>query len=90
VAAPDAIRRLVERFAGNVAGYRSPLCNETQVRVEFIDPFFSALGWDMANAAAGKRIGRRLPAGEIEAVHREADELRRLRPDIGHEASSMC
>jgi predicted type IV restriction endonuclease len=49
VAAPDAVRRLVERFAGNAAGYRSPLYNETQVRVEFIDPFFSALGWDMAN-----------------------------------------
>jgi type I restriction-modification system DNA methylase subunit len=49
MAAPEAVQRLVERFAGNIAGYRSPLYNETQVRIEFIDPFFSALGWDMAN-----------------------------------------
>ena len=24
-------------------------CNEARVRVEFIDPFFEALGWDMRN-----------------------------------------
>ena len=49
MAAPDEVKRLVERFAANAAAYRTPAYNEAQVRVEFIDPLFSALGWDMAN-----------------------------------------
>jgi type I restriction-modification system DNA methylase subunit len=49
--APDEVRRLIERFAGNLTAYRSPHYNEAQVRIEFIDPLFSALGWDIANVA---------------------------------------
>jgi hypothetical protein len=40
---------LVERFERNIEAYRSPSYNETQLRREFIDPFFEALGWDVAN-----------------------------------------
>ncbi|NLD98022.1 MAG: N-6 DNA methylase [Synergistaceae bacterium] len=47
--APDAILRLVERFEENVEAYRSGRYNEMQVRREFIDPFFLALGWDVHN-----------------------------------------
>ena len=46
---PDIILALVERFERNRAAYRSGHYNETQVRREFIDPFFEALGWDVAN-----------------------------------------
>ena len=42
---------LVERFERNIEAYRSPAYNETQLRREFIDPFFEALGWDVANKA---------------------------------------
>jgi type I restriction-modification system DNA methylase subunit len=42
---------LVERFERNIDAYHSPAYNETQVRREFIDPFFEALGWDVANKA---------------------------------------
>ena len=49
--APDAILELVERFARNRAQYLNPAYNETQVRREFIDPFFKALGWDVDNKA---------------------------------------
>jgi len=45
------ISNLVERFQRNVEAYRSPAYNETQLRREFIDPFFEALGWDVANKA---------------------------------------
>jgi len=53
VTAPETARRdiegLVERFARNLDVYTRPDYKETQVRVEFIDPFFEALGWDVRN-----------------------------------------
>jgi hypothetical protein len=46
---PAVVRELVQRFEDNHAAYRSGAYNETQVRREFIDPFFEALGWDVFN-----------------------------------------
>jgi len=46
---PDEITELVERFERNREAYRSPHYKETQLRREFIDPFFVALGWDVEN-----------------------------------------
>jgi hypothetical protein len=46
---PQAIRELVERFERQLDAYRSPQYNETQLRREFLDPFFKALGWDIDN-----------------------------------------
>ena len=43
------LSNLVERFERNIEAYHSPAYNETQLRREFIDPFFEALGWDVAN-----------------------------------------
>lgn len=47
--APDIIHQLVERFEQHHATYRSGKYNETQLRREFLDPFFEALGWDVFN-----------------------------------------
>ncbi len=49
MAAPQAIMDLVELFDRNVESYRSGKYNETQVRLQFINPFFKALGWDVYN-----------------------------------------
>src|SRR5450756_2070910 len=49
--APDLVLELVERFARNREQYLNPAYNETQVRREFIDPLFGALGWDVDNKA---------------------------------------
>lgn len=49
VAAPDKVLELIERFDANLSSYRSSTYNETQVRREFIDPLFKALGWDIDN-----------------------------------------
>ena len=49
MSAPDTVRELVERFERNLGAYRSGKYNETQVRREFVDPFFEALGWDVMN-----------------------------------------
>jgi hypothetical protein len=49
LAAPKQIVDLVERFESNLESYKSEHYNETQVRIEFVDPFFKALGWDIDN-----------------------------------------
>ncbi|MCG2701625.1 Eco57I restriction-modification methylase domain-containing protein [Candidatus Parcubacteria bacterium] len=46
---PSEILELVERFERNRDAYHSGAYNETQIRLEFIDPFFKALGWDVHN-----------------------------------------
>ncbi len=46
---PAQVIELVERFARNQDIYKRPEYKEAQVRVEFIDPFFEALGWDVRN-----------------------------------------
>lgn len=51
MAAPKEILDLRERFDRNRETYRSGNYNETQLRREFLDPFFKALGWDMDNTA---------------------------------------
>mgnify|MGYP000700151979 CR=1 FL=1 len=45
----DSPKRLVETFDRNLASYRTPAYNETQLRRDFLDPFFEALGWDVAS-----------------------------------------
>ncbi|MEX0716518.1 MAG: DNA methyltransferase, partial [Planctomycetaceae bacterium] len=47
--APAEIVQLVERFELHRDSYQSAAYNETQLRREFVDPFFKALGWDIDN-----------------------------------------
>jgi len=49
MATPTAILELVESFNRNRDAYLSGAYNETQLRREFVDPFFEVLGWDMFN-----------------------------------------
>jgi len=46
---PKEVIRLIETFRNNIQSFKSGNYNETQVRVEFIDPLFVALGWDVFN-----------------------------------------
>ena len=46
---PHELLGLIERFDTNREAYRSGTYNETQLRREFIDPFFTILGWDVDN-----------------------------------------
>ncbi|KKN22876.1 hypothetical protein LCGC14_0910710, partial [marine sediment metagenome] len=43
------VLELVKRFSDNTEAYKSGKYNETQIRLEFIDPLFKALGWDVHN-----------------------------------------
>jgi len=46
---PVNIIRLVEHFHQQIDLYKAGGLNETQTRIQFIDPFFASLGWDMSN-----------------------------------------
>ena len=46
---PSAILELIDRFDQNHHAYHSDPYNETQLRREFLDPLFEALGWDVNN-----------------------------------------
>lgn len=43
------VQKLVEHFSDNESYYKSSKYKEDELRQEFINPFFKALGWDMDN-----------------------------------------
>ena len=45
----ERLYELVERFDRNREAYRSRDYNESQVRVDFINPLLELLGWDVDN-----------------------------------------
>lgn len=47
--APKVIQDLIERYKRNQSEYKGKGYNEFQLRNEFINPFFVALGWDVYN-----------------------------------------
>ena len=47
--APEVIKELVERFERNLPAYKSTGYKEEQLKQEFLNPFFEALGWDVYN-----------------------------------------
>src|SRR3989337_222743 len=84
--APKEILDLVERFNRNRDAYKSAQYNETQLRREFLDPFFISIGWDVEN-----RQG--LAEAYKDVVHEDAIKIggrvhqgaRLLFPDRRHE-----
>jgi hypothetical protein len=46
---PDAVSQLVDQFHHQLRTYHSAEYNEAQVRHDFIEPFFAAMGWDVYN-----------------------------------------
>lgn len=45
------LNRLVDSFSQNLAEHKNPSYVEAQLRDDFLNPFFAALGWDIANTA---------------------------------------
>src|SRR6266436_7490779 len=48
---PQEVDDLVKRFNQQSEAYKSGQYNEAQLRQEFVDPMFKALGWDMENVS---------------------------------------
>ncbi len=58
--APDSIARLVQKFDRDQRRFQQPDYNEAQLREQFVNPFFRALGWDLGEQVlheAGLRSG---------------------------------
>ncbi|MFZ1082425.1 MAG: TaqI-like C-terminal specificity domain-containing protein [Candidatus Kryptoniota bacterium] len=45
----ESVKKLVEYFRAHERDYLSPTYQESQVRQDFIDKFFTALGWDVTH-----------------------------------------
>jgi len=76
--APQAIIDLVEKFDRNVESLKSAKYNETQLRQEYINPFFKALGWDVYNEKGSLGLYR-------EVVHEDSVKVKKAtkNPDYG-------
>src|SRR5205814_1216593 len=48
----DSIHRLIDRFTQQSDQIRSPDYNETLIRIDFINPLMTELGWDIDNRQA--------------------------------------
>lgn len=46
----NQIKSLVEKYRDNIQHHRKSSYSEAQLRLDFIDPFFSILGWDINNS----------------------------------------
>ncbi len=49
--APKIIEELIKNFERDIDNLKSAAYNETQLRTDFVNPFWKALGWDMTNEA---------------------------------------
>src|SRR5687767_14405901 len=78
VKAREAIKQLVNEFAGSKAVFKDPRkFDEAKVRAGFIDPFFEALGWAVKEGQ--RRVGK---SREVIVEDRAGQGLRQ-RPDYG-------
>jgi hypothetical protein len=79
--APAKIIELVEKFERDQDIYRSSQYNETELRTEFINPFFEALGWDVYHkqeCRADKREVKEEDAVNVEGKIKNPDYSFRL------------
>ena len=79
--APAKIIELIDKFDRDQDIYRSSQYNETELRTEFINPFFEALGWDVYHkqeCRADKREVKEEDAIEVEGKIKNPDYSFRL------------
>ncbi len=62
---PFQIQELINRFEAQSELYKSPTYNETNLRIDFVNPMFKALGWDIDNTKGYAEAFR-------EVVHEDA------------------
>ena len=68
------LEKLIRKFEADLEHYLSKGYREAQVRIDFITPFFEALGWDVENEAG-------LPHHQREVVVETSEEEKQGRPD---------
>jgi type I restriction-modification system DNA methylase subunit len=70
----EAVEKLIRRFESDRPYYLSKSYSEAQARVDFITPFFKALGWDVENEAG-------LPHHQREVIVERGESETTGRPD---------
>lgn len=70
----------VHQYTSRVTEYTRATYNETEVRVEFVNPFFKALGWDVDNEAGLPQHTREV-THEATVVVDENGQRRKKKPD---------
>jgi len=81
--APATIQKLVETFEQNLNDYRTHK-NETELRREFLDKFFTALGWDVDNLQGAREADKEVAhefSVEIDGQQKKADYAFRIKRD---------
>ena len=58
MSAPDSIKRLVDNFDQNKSAFLSPHYKEAQLRLDFLNPFFVALGWQLTSDGSTAEANR--------------------------------
>lgn len=70
----------VHQFSVRIREYTNQAYNETEVRVEFVNPFFKALGWDIDNEAGLPQHIREV-THEATVLVKEDGRQRKKKPD---------
>ena len=81
--APAIIHKLIETFEKNLDSYGTSK-NETELRREFLDKFFTALGWDVDNLQGAREAEKEVAhefSVEIDGQQKKADYAFRIKRD---------
>jgi len=81
------VRTLVDIYQSHYEQYQRASYNETEVRVDFVNPFFQALGWDVLNERGLPQHLREVKH-EATVVVEEDGENRKKRPDYSFRAGT--
>ena len=68
MSAPSKVLELIEHFERNADDFRSDQFNEANVRIQFINPLFECLGWDIDNR-------QRIAEAYKEVIHEDAIKI---------------
>ena len=76
--AHNTVKQLIADFKAHEAHYRSPKYQEAEVRADFIDKLFTALGWDVAHDHQKNPYEQEV---KVEKAQRQAQEKAQKRAD---------
>ena len=82
---PKEVSDLVERYTAHRKQYRSSSYKETELRREFLDPLFKALGWDVDNKAGDAEQYKEVvhePSLDVEGGTKAPDKEEKIQRQI--------
>ena len=83
----EQVRTLVETYKTHYDQYTRATYNETEVRVDFVNPLFKALGWDILNERGLPQHLREVKH-EANVIVEESGQNRKKRPDYSFRAGT--